>query len=96
MINFYIIAYNQERFVAEAVAGALAQTYSPLEVVLSDECSDDRTFAIMQDMARAFKGPHKIVLNRNEKHLGVGAHINRILELCTGDWIVASAGDDVS
>jgi len=96
MISFYVIACNQERFIAEAVAGALAQTWTPLEVVLSDDCSDDRTFEIMQEMARAYRGPHKIVLNRNERRLGVGSHINRILELCTGDWIVTSAGDDVS
>lgn len=96
MISFYVIACNQERFIAEAVAGALAQTWTPLEVVLSDDCSDDRTFEIMQEMACAYRGPHKIVLNRNERRLGVGAHINRILQLCRGDWIVASAGDDVS
>ena len=81
---------------AEAVAGALTQTWTPLEVVLSDDCSNDATFEIMQSMAREYKGPHSIVLNRNEKRLGVGAHINRIIQLCRGDWIVASAGDDVS
>ena len=96
LISFYVIACNQERFVAEAVAGALAQTWSPLEVVLSDDCSDDRTFDVMRDAAQAYKGPHKIVLNRNRNRLGVGTHINSIVRLCTGDWIVASAGDDVS
>lgn len=96
LISFYVIACNQERFVAEAVAGALAQTWSPLEVVLSDDCSNDRTFDVMRDMAQAYKGPHKVVLNRNAKRLGVGAHINSIVRICTGDWIVASAGDDVS
>jgi glycosyltransferase involved in cell wall biosynthesis len=96
LISFYVIAYNQERFVTEAVAGALAQTWTPLEVVLSDDCSDDRTFEIMKEMVQNYKGQHKIILNRNEKRLGIGAHVNRILQLCTGDWIVASAGDDVS
>lgn len=96
LVSFYVIACNQERFVSEAVAGALAQTWTPLEVVLSDDCSDDRTFSVIQELARTYAGPHKIVLNRNEKRLGVGAHINRVLGLCTGDWIVASAGDDVS
>ena len=96
LISFYVIACNQERFIAEAIAGAFAQTWTPLEVVLSDDCSDDRTFSIMEEMAGAYVGPHKIILNRNEKRLGVGAHINRLTELCSADWIVASAGDDVS
>ena len=96
LISFYVIAYNQEKFITEAIAGALAQTWSPLEIVLSDDCSDDATFEIMKSLADAYKGPHSIVLNRNEKRLGVGAHINRIIQLCKGDWIVASAGDDIS
>lgn len=96
LISFYVIAYNQEKFIAEAVAGALAQTWSPLEIVLSDDCSDDATFEIMKTMADEYKGPHSIVLNRNEINLGVGAHINRIIQLCKGELIVASAGDDVS
>lgn len=96
LISFYVITCNQEKFITEAVAGALAQTWSPLEVVLSDDFSDDATFEIMKSIACVYKGPHSIVINRNEKRLGVGAHINRILRLCSGDWIVASAGDDVS
>src|SRR5574340_1123723 len=96
LISFYVISCNQERFVADAIAGALAQTWTPLEVVLSDDCSNDATFEIMKDMVQAYKGPHSIVLNRNEKRLGVGAHINKIIQLCRGEWIVASAGDDVS
>ncbi|MEW6406694.1 MAG: glycosyltransferase, partial [Chloroflexota bacterium] len=96
LISFYVIACNQQNFVAEAVGGALAQTWMPLEVVLSDDCSDDATFEIMQNMAREYRGPHSIVLNQNEKRLGVGAHINKIIQLCRGEWIVASAGDDLS
>lgn len=96
LISFYVIACNQEKFIAEAVTGALTQTWTPLEIVLSDDCSNDRTFEIMRQLTSTYKGPHKIILNRNEKRLGVGAHVNRILQLCTGEWIVASAGDDVS
>ena len=96
LISFYVITCNHERFIREAVAGALAQTWTPLEVVLSDDCSDDNTFRIMEEIARGYSGPHRVILNRNEKRLGIGAHINRILELCTGEWIVASAGDDIS
>jgi glycosyltransferase involved in cell wall biosynthesis len=65
-------------------------------VILSDDSSDDHTFAIMQELVRDYGGPHKVILNRNEKRLGVGANINNVLQFCSGDWIIASAGDDVS
>jgi glycosyltransferase involved in cell wall biosynthesis len=96
LITFAIFAYNQERFVREAVEGALAQTYSPLEIVLSDDFSYDRTFEIMKEMAACYNGPHKLVLNRNSKNLGVGDHVNRVMELAQGALVVAAAGDDIS
>jgi glycosyltransferase involved in cell wall biosynthesis len=96
LVSFILLAYKQEQFVREAVAGALAQTYSPLEIILSDDCSPDGTFAIMQEMATAYRGPHNIILNRNPNNLGIGAHLSRVMELAGGEMIVGSAGDDVS
>jgi len=96
LVTFYVMAFNQERFIREAVEGALRQTYSPLELVLSDDCSTDNTFAIIQEVVSAYSGPHRIVLNRNERNLGISEHLNRIVELSTGELIVAADGDDVS
>lgn len=96
LVTFALFAYNQERFIREAVEGALAQTYSPLQVILSDDCSSDRTFEIMQEMVAEYSGPHEILLNRNERNLGVGGHVNRVMELAQGELIVMAAGDDIS
>src|SRR5882762_2416555 len=96
LLTFAVAAFNQERFVREAVEAAFAQTYSPLEIVLSDDCSKDRTFEIMREMAAAYRGPHKIVLNQNPVRKSIGGHVNRIVEISHGDLILAAAGDDVS
>jgi glycosyltransferase involved in cell wall biosynthesis len=96
LLTFALIAYNQERFIREAVEGAFAQTYSPLEIILSDDCSSDRTFEMMSEMAAAYQGPHRIVLNRNAVRSGLGGHVNRVMELQHGELVVIAAGDDVS
>ena len=96
LITFALIAYNQERFIREAVEGAFSQTYSPLEIILSDDSSPDGTFKVIRQMAAEYRGPHKIVLNQNSRNLGVGMHVNRIMEISQGEIIVAAAGDDVS
>jgi glycosyltransferase involved in cell wall biosynthesis len=96
LVTFMMFAYNHERFVREAVRGALAQSYSPLEIVISDDCSQDRTFEIIEEEVAGYDGPHKIILNRNEENLGTAAHINRLMELAEGELIVAAASDDVS
>lgn len=96
LISFVILAYNQERFIRRAVEGAFAQTYSPLEIIISDDCSSDSTFEIIEEMALAYSGPHRIVLNRNIKNMGLGMHFNRVMELSNGEIIIAAAGDDIS
>lgn len=96
LITFALISYHDEKYIRQAVEGAFSQTYRPLEIILSNDCSADRTFEIMKMMAAEYNGPHRIVLNRNERNLGTGGHINRIMELSKGAIIVIAAGDDVS
>src|SRR5882672_10435002 len=96
LLTFALAALNQERFIREAVEAAFAQTYSPLEIILSDDCSEDRTFELMCEMAKAYRGPHRIVLNRNPVRRSIGGHINRIMEVSQGELILAAAGDDIS
>jgi glycosyltransferase involved in cell wall biosynthesis len=55
LVTFALFAYNQEKYIREAVEGALAQTYEPLEIILSDDCSSDRTFETMREMAATAK-----------------------------------------
>jgi len=95
-ISFCLFAYKQERFIREAVASVFSQTYSPMEIILSDDCSPDGTFKIMQAMVESYRGPHKIILNRNETNLGPSKHINKVAKLASGDWLVVMAGDDIS
>jgi glycosyltransferase involved in cell wall biosynthesis len=96
LVTFLLLAYNQERFIREAVAGAFAQTYSPLEIILSDDCSPDQTFEIMQEMAEAYRGPHQIHVNRAPANRGISAQIDAAVKLAKGEWIVVAAGDDIS
>ncbi|HEY9170798.1 MAG TPA: glycosyltransferase [Verrucomicrobiae bacterium] len=91
-----IVAYRAEKFIRAAVKGAFSQTYSPLEIILSDDCSSDTTFEIIREMAAEYQGPHRIQINRNERNLGLCGHINRCMELANGELIVGAAGDDVS
>src|SRR5712664_440400 len=95
LVTFAIAAFNQERFIREAVEAAFAQTYSPLEIVLSDDCSEDRTFEIICELAKAYRGPHRVVLNRNPVRRSIGGHINRIVEISQGELILSAAGDDI-
>lgn len=94
--SFVLLCYNQEKYVADAVAAALAQEGPPLEIILSDDHSTDGTFRIMQEVASGYQGPHKVTVRRNETNLGFIPHFNAIFGLCSGDVIIVAWGDDVS
>ena len=96
VLTFALISFNQEPFVREAVEAAFAQTYSPLEIVLSDACSEDRSFEIMRGMAAGYKGPHRLILNRMPARKAIGGHLNRVMEISRGELIFCAAADDVS
>jgi len=95
-VTFFLFAYNQEAFIREACEAALAQTYSSLDIIFSDDCSSDRTFEIMQEVVEKYTGAHSIRLNRNERNLGLIGHVNLSDELVTTDLTIVAAGDDIS
>ncbi|WP_322042718.1 glycosyltransferase family 2 protein [Paraburkholderia sp. J67] len=96
LVSMLLIAYNQAGVIADAVAGALAQTYSPLEILISDDCSPDGTWAAIEAATRDYRGPHRIVLNRNERNAGITAHLSQLAAMSHGELLVVTAGDDVS
>lgn len=95
-VSFLQLAYNQEKFIHEAVNGAFLQTYEPLQIILSDDGSTDRTFQIMKDMAAAYVGPHMIVVRRNNKNMGTYSNILQAAKHCVGTLVILAGGDDIS
>ena len=96
LVTFALFAYNQEAYIREAVEGALAQTYEPLEIIISDDCSTDHTLDVITDVVSEYNGPHKVLLNKNSRNLGLAEHINKVVGLSSGELIVVGAGDDIS
>lgn len=96
LVSVFVLTYNQEPFVLETMRSVLRQTYEPLEIILSDDCSKDETFSIMKEEAAKYSGPHKLILNRNKKNYGLAAHMNWAWEVSSGQYIIAHGGDDIS
>jgi glycosyltransferase involved in cell wall biosynthesis len=96
LATLLLLAYQQQATIAAAIEGALRQTYSPLEIVISDDASSDATWDAIERAVAGYGGPHRLVLNRNPVNLGIGAHLNRMVELSHGELLFVAAGDDVS
>jgi glycosyltransferase involved in cell wall biosynthesis len=96
LVTFALFAYNQESYVRDAIEGALAQTYEPLEIILSDDCSTDRTFELMQEMASAYRGRHRVIARRTTMNVGVLLHLADVAGMAQGRLLVHADGDDIS
>jgi glycosyltransferase involved in cell wall biosynthesis len=96
LVTYRLQCYRHEAFVAEAVRSVLAQTYRPLEILITDDASPDRTFEIAQQIARDYRGPHRVVLHRSERNREILEHCNEALHLVQGEFFVWMSGDDVA
>lgn len=94
-VSYVLMCYEQEEFVRDAVRSALAQDLAPLDIVLSDDGSGDRTFEILEEEAKAYRGPNSVTLNRNPDNLGI-EHYNKATQLAKGDLVVVAHGDDIA
>lgn len=95
LISFAIIAYNQEGFISDAIEASYAQDFHEMEVVISDDCSIDSTFEMIKHSVQAHEGIQTIV-HHKAVNQGINANVNTIDTLCHGQFVVISAGDDVS
>jgi len=96
LATFILLTFRQQEFVRAAVESALAQTYEPLEIIISDDCSEDETFTIVESVVRDYRGPHQVSCYRNPENLGLVAHVNLLNQRARGELIIAAAGDDIS
>lgn len=96
LVTFALFTYKQAEFIDEAIQGALSQTYSPLQILISDDHSPDDTYERICAAVKDYTGPHQIKLNRNAKNLGLIPHINLLHELADGELIIEAPGDDIS
>ena len=99
LVSFCVKCCNQERYVGEALEGAFAQTYRPLEIVISDDASTDRSWEIVTTAVAAYRRTPNavpVVLNRNVSNLGNLGNWLEICSLAKGELLVKADGDDIS
>jgi glycosyltransferase involved in cell wall biosynthesis len=90
-ISVIMPAYNEERFIAEAIESVLAQTWKDFELIVLDDGSRDRTMEIAQSYARL--DPR--VRAESHANMGVALTLNKGLEMSSSEWVVVMHADDV-
>jgi glycosyltransferase involved in cell wall biosynthesis len=92
LVSIVLCSYNGARFIEEQVQSILAQTYSLLELVISDDGSTDNTVAIVEKLAQQ---DGRIRLFRNKRNLGYNKNFEQAFGYATGNFIAISDQDDI-
>lgn len=93
VVSVIILTYNQERYIAQAIEGVLMQrTDYPMEIIVSDDCSNDSTPEICRHYAELH--PDKIRFIANKKNKGLVDNYFDTLLLVKGRYVADCAGDD--
>lgn len=88
LISLLVTTYNVENFIEKAITSALALTYKPLEIIVVDDCSTDKTWQKLQ----VYKSQLKLI--RHVRRQRVSAALNTALKKAQGKYIARLDGDD--
>lgn len=97
LISISILTYRNYRYLYEALESVFSQDYSNIELIVSDDGSDN----FPEDEIRTYIQKNKknniknVIVNHEKVNQGTVKHINKVIDLANGDYFAALAGDDV-
>ena len=93
LVSVILIAYNQRRYIRQAIESVLAQETSfPYELLIGDDASSDGTSDIVAEYARAY--PDIIRAFIRPENLGAAQNAVLLLQEAKGEFIASLEGDD--
>lgn len=92
-VSVVVMTYNHERFVRSALDSVIRQdTNFDFEVIITEDCSTDRTAEIIEDFRREY--PDKVRLMVSKQNQNDNEVLTRAIESARGDYIALLDGDD--
>jgi glycosyltransferase involved in cell wall biosynthesis len=92
-LSVLMITYNQERFIARALASILAQRVNfDYEIIVAEDNSKDGTRDIVLDFHRRYPG--RIIPLLRDRNLGAMRNFKEALEVCRRKYVALLEGDD--
>ncbi len=92
LVSICIPTYNGEKYIAEAMASALSQTYKNVEIIVSDDASKDNTLKIIESFNEKTNIPIHIF---HHQPSGIGANWNHCVKQANGKYIKFLFQDDI-
>ena len=95
LVSVVVLSYNSSSTIIETLDSVKEQTYSNIELIVTDDGSSDTTIDLCREWldlnGTSFSNYHLITVAANT---GLPANCNRALYASKGEWIKFIAGDD--
>ncbi|MCX6313032.1 MAG: glycosyltransferase family A protein, partial [Bacteroidetes bacterium] len=91
-VTIGIPVYNEEKFVAETILSAINQTYKNIKIVISDNCSTDRSYEIIQSHVLRLAN---VKIIKQGKNIGAVNNFAYVLEHSDTEYFCWLGGHDV-
>ncbi|MBC7850500.1 MAG: glycosyltransferase family 2 protein [Chitinophagaceae bacterium] len=91
-ISICIPQYNRIQFLLKNLQIIARQTYSDIEVVVSDDCSTDDTEAKMTALLGSYR--YKLIYHRFTTNQGYDRNLRKSIELASGEYVIVVGNDD--
>lgn len=91
-VSIGLPVYNGARYIRESIESILSQTFSDLELIVSDNASTDATGEIATEFAAR---DARVRYYRNERNMGAAYNFNRVIALSTGQYFKHASYDDL-
>lgn len=95
LVSVIVITYNSSKHVIETLESIKEQTYQNIELIISDDFSQDNTVTICEEWIE--KNSNRFIdtcLIKSNKNTGISQNFNRGLFKARGKWVKFIAGDD--
>ena len=91
-ISICIPQYNRINYLLRSLSIIESQSYSNIEIVISDDCSTDDTEARILELVTQYRFP--IIFSKNKKNEGYDRNFRKCIELATGEYSLVIGNDD--
>lgn len=93
LVDIILPAYNQDKYIAQAIESVLMQKCSyRFRLIIGDDSSSDNTRKICESFVK--DNPETILLMPAEANLGLAKNYQRLFNACTAKYIAIIEGDD--
>jgi Predicted glycosyltransferases len=91
LVSIIMPVYNAQQYIEETLMSVLNQTYTEFEVIIVDDCSQDKSMDMVRRMADS-----RFVILENNRNCGIAFSRNRAIRKSKGKYIAILDNDDIA